>query len=264
MHLTISERTVRHPRLKLCKTETPINESECSSNTKGVAHCTFFCSRQKSQMELCTHCTNATPFGTTAQTHTPFLGRCCRSVLPGVSTPPPCEESVKMPARSHLGEANPVAPDGPASVSRQARGAHPWREHNGMQPAGRRGQVQIILLIVQNGKQASQDKEGWRRSDWRISPLLFFPLFSPFKHRKFHFAIFHLTASISQGVWFWYSGIESFAFYSGVWITAKYTRPPHPPSPHPPLIFNLTQATMSAHCSKISTLFHFCFHSSGY
>jgi len=43
----------------------------------------------------------------------------------GLSTPPPCEESVKMPARSHLGEANPVAPDGPASVSRQARGAHP-------------------------------------------------------------------------------------------------------------------------------------------
>ncbi len=115
-----------------------------------------------------------------------------------------------------------------ASVSRQARGAHPWREHNGMQPAGRRGQVQIILLIVQNGKQASQDKEGWRRSDWRISPLLFFPPFSPFKHRKFHFAIFHLTASISQGVWFWYTGIESFAFYSGVWIMEKYAHTPPP------------------------------------
>lgn len=49
--------------------------------------------------------------------------------------------------------------------------------------------------------------------------------FSPFKHRKFHFAIFHLTGSISQGVCFWYTGMKSFAFYSGVWITGKY---PHP------------------------------------
>lgn len=89
---------------------------------------------------------------------------------------PPAAKSVKMPAQSHLGEAKPVAPDGPASLSRQARGIHPWREHNGVQPAGRRGQVQIILLIVQNGKQASQDKEGVRRSDWRISSLLFFAI----------------------------------------------------------------------------------------
>ncbi len=199
----------------------------------GVAHCTFFCSRKEPDGALYTLDKCYTLWDYCPNTYT-FSGQVMEellppySLLPGVSTPPPCQELVKMPARSHLGEDNPVAPDGPASVSRQARGAHPWREHNGMQPAGRRGQVQIILLIVQNGKQASQDKEGWRRSDWRISPLLFFPPFSPFKHRKFHFTIFHLTASISQGVWFWYTGIESFSFYSGVWITEKYAHTPPP------------------------------------
>lgn len=68
---------------------------------------------------------------------------------------------LQIPAQARLGLGSPlVTPDGLASVPHQALATHPWREHNGMQPAGRRGQVQIILLIMQNGEQASQNKEG--------------------------------------------------------------------------------------------------------
>lgn len=62
----------------------------------GVAHRTLFCSKPKSQMELCTHCTNARPIGTTAQAHTHIhlFGQVLVKLLPpyslllGVSTLP--------------------------------------------------------------------------------------------------------------------------------------------------------------------------------
>lgn len=235
----------------------------------GAAHCTLFCSRKEPDGALYTLYKCYTLWDYCPNTYT-FFGQVMEellppySLLPGVSTPPPCQEPVKMPARSHLGEDNPVAPDGPASVSRQARGAHPWREHNGMQPAGRRGQVQIILLIVQNGKQASQDKEGWLRSDWRISSLLFFLLSRRLSTENF-ISLFSTSQRLSAKV-FGSDILELRVLpFTAGYESWKNTRTPLPlVGSLPPLIFNLTQATMSAHCSKISTLFHFCFHSSGY
>lgn len=76
---------------------------------------------------------------------------------------------LQIPAQACMELGSPlVTPDGLASVPHQVLATHPWREHNGMQPAGRHGQVQIILLIMQNGEQASQNKDGlvvqWREN----------------------------------------------------------------------------------------------------
>lgn len=100
---------------------------------------------------------------------------------------------LQIPVQAHLGLGSPlVTPDGLDSVPHQALATHPWREHNGMQPAGRRGQVQIILLIMQNGEQASQNKEvQWREN---ILPSFSVSLCLPHSNyeEKNNFAIFSL------------------------------------------------------------------------
>lgn len=214
-------------------------------------------------MELCTHCTNATPIGTTARTHThtPLLGRCWWSCCPHILS---CWGSPHSPCWE-IGQNASAVPPGRS----QACGT--WRASVSVTPGPRHSP----LTGTQWRAACRQTRAGTdnivNRAEWQtglsgqrgiaaqrlenIFPSIF-RHFSPFKHRKFHFALFHLTASISQGVCFWYTGMKSFAFYGGVWITGKI---PTPPSLLSALILNLTPATMSAHCSKISTLFRFLF-----
>lgn len=199
-------------------------------------------------------------------TRTPLLGRCRWSCCPRILS---CWGSPHSPCWE-IGQNASTVPPGrsqPCGTWRPSVSVTPGPRHSPLTGTQWRAVCRQTRAGTDNIVNHAEWQTGLSGQRGIAAQLLeniaasIFHRFSPFKHRKFHLAIFHLTASISQGVWFWYTGIESFAVYSRVWITRKI---PMPPSLFSASILNLTPATMSAHCSKISTLFRFCFHSSGY
>ncbi len=236
----------------------------------GVAHYTFFCSRKEPDGALYTLDKCYTLWDYCPNTYT-FSGQVMEellppySLLPGVSTPPPCQELVKMPARSHLGEDNPC---------------DTWWASVSITPGPRRSP----LTRTQWHAACRQTRAGTdnivNRAEWQTGlsgqrgmaaaaigeyPLFYFFLLSRRLSTENFISLFSTSQRLSAKV-FGSDILELRVLpFTAGYESRKNTRTPLPPvGSHPPLIFNLTQATMSAHCSKIMTLFHFCFHSSGY